>query len=177
MNAPDYKKAKIYHYCGENFKKKANAACLMGAYQIIALNRTAAEAWKVFEKEKFVDYRDAMKGVCSYGCTVNIYLNMQILHCLEGLEWGIKLGWYNPKSFNLTEYQYYEKVENGDLNWIIPGKLLAFSTPVDGDQEFTFGPDYYVPIFKKLGVTMVVRLNNKEYDREVLNCYFFVEIC
>jgi len=31
----NYKKAKIYHYCNENFKKKANAAYLMGAYQVI----------------------------------------------------------------------------------------------------------------------------------------------
>jgi cell division cycle 14 len=69
----------------------------------------------------------------------------------------------------LTEYQYYEKVENGDLNWIIPGKFIAFSTPVDNapSQDFTFSPDYYVPIFKKLGISMVVRLNTKEYDAEV----------
>jgi cell division cycle 14 len=66
------------------------------------------------------------------------------------------------------------------MNWIIPGKFLAFSTPVDSTdaQEFTFGPDYYVPIFKKIGVSMVIRLNNKEYDREV-NKYidFLLEIC
>jgi hypothetical protein len=36
-----------------------------------------------------------------------------------------------------------------------------------GSQDFTFSPDYYVPIFKKLGVAMVVRLNTKEYDAEV----------
>jgi len=61
-------------------------------------------------------------------------------------------------------------VENGDLNWIIPGKFIAFSTPVENlhsSQDFSFSPDYYVPIFKKMGVTAVVRLNNKEYDREV----------
>ncbi len=47
---------------------------------------------------------------------------------------------------------------------------MAFSTPVDaahGAQDLSFSPDYYVPIFKKMGVTMVVRLNTKEYDREV----------
>lgn len=80
------------------------------------------------------------------------------------------MGWYSLKDFNLAEYQYYERVENGDLNWIIPKKFIAFSTPVDSahaEDELTFSPEYYVPIFKKLGVTMVVRLNNKEYDREV----------
>jgi len=155
----DYKKAKIYHYCGENPKKKANAAYLMGAYQIIALKKTAKDAWKPFAKESFPDFRDAMKGVSTYKCTV--------LHCLEGLEWAIKLGWYNSATFNVSEYQYYERVENGDLNWVIPGKFIAFSTPVDTPQDFSFSPDYYVPIFKKFGVTMVIRLNTKEYDREV----------
>jgi cell division cycle 14 len=41
----------------------------------------------------------------------------------------MKLGWYNPKTFNYKEYEQYEKVDNGDMNWIIPGKFLAFSTP------------------------------------------------
>lgn len=60
-------------------------------------------------------------------------------------------------------------MENGDLNWIIPGKFIAFSTPVDSShaQDLSFSPDFYVPIFKKLGVTMVIRLNTKEYDCEV----------
>ena len=92
------------------------------------------------------------------------------MHCLEGLEWAIKLGWYKQADFNISEYQYYEKVENGDLNWVIPGKFVAFSTPVDSSNpalDLCLTPDFYVPIFKKLGVTMVIRLNNKEYDREV----------
>lgn len=89
---------------------------------------------------------------------------------MEALEWAIHLNWYNPTTFNVADYQYYEKVENGDMNWIIPNKFLAFSTPVDsvhGIQELSFSPDYYVPTFKKLGVGLVIRLNNKEYDREV----------
>jgi cell division cycle 14 len=41
----------------------------------------------------------------------------------------MKLGWYNPKTFNYKEYEEFEKVDNGDMNWIIPGKFLAFSSP------------------------------------------------
>jgi cell division cycle 14 len=39
------------------------------------------------------------------------------------------LKWFDYKKFNLRDYEYYEKVENGDLNWIIPGKFVAFSGP------------------------------------------------
>lgn len=33
-------------------------------------------------------------------------------------------------------------------------------------QYRLYTPDDYIPIFKKLGVTRVVRLNKKEYNRE-----------
>ena len=48
---------------------------------------------------------------------------------MRGLEYAIKLKWFDVKTFNLREYEFYEKVENGDLNWIIPGKFIAFSGP------------------------------------------------
>ena len=99
---------------------------------------------------------------CTYKCT--------ILDCLRGLEYGIKLGWYDYKNFNLKEYEHYEKVENGDLNWILPGKFIAFSGPSsttrDADGWRTFTPEDYAPIFKKFGVNVVVRLNKAQYDRE-----------
>lgn len=43
----------------------------------------------------------------------------------------MKLRWFDHRKFNLNEYEHYEKVENGDLNWIIPGKFVAFSSPYD----------------------------------------------
>ena len=36
------------------------------------------------------------------------------------------LDWHLPSSdFNLAEYEHYEQVENGDLNWIVPGEHLC----------------------------------------------------
>lgn len=58
-------------------------------------------------------------------------VEIQLLDCLRGLEYAITLGWFNYKTFNLAEYEHYEKIENGDLNWIIPGKFVAFSSPSD----------------------------------------------
>jgi hypothetical protein len=46
---------------------------------------------------------------------------------LQGVEKGKAAGflpWHaDPSAFNLAEYQHYEQVQNGDLNWIIPGEL------------------------------------------------------
>ena len=81
----------------------------------------------------------------------------------------MKLNWYDPFKFDLKDYQFYEKIENGDINWIIPGRMLAFSTPIDSakEEDCAYTPEYYVPIFKKLGVTMIVRLTAKDYDKDV----------
>ena len=38
---------------------------------------------------------------------------------------------YKFRDFDNKEYEYYEKVENGDLNWIIPNRFIAFMGPVD----------------------------------------------
>ena len=95
----------------------------MGAYLLICKEKSAEEAWSFFEKvdPTFKPFRDAICGECTYQCT--------IYDCLKGLEYGIKLGWYNPKTFNVKEYEEYERVDNGDMNWIIPGKFLSFSSP------------------------------------------------
>lgn len=80
----------------------------------------------------------------------------------------MKLKWFDMKNFNCKDYDFYRKLENGDINWIIPDKILAFSSPfstsnvVEGIQFPT--PNDYIPIFKKLNVTLVIRLNNPKYD-------------
>jgi cell division cycle 14 len=33
------------------------------------------------------------------------------------------------RTFHAKNYTFYHKIENGDMNWIIPGRFLAFSTP------------------------------------------------
>lgn len=164
LQDPNYAKSKIFHHTSLDTNKRANAAYLMGAFQVIILGRSAEEAWEPFSKVKtpFTDFRDASFGTCTYKCT--------ILDCLRGLDYAIKLKWFDVKSFNLRDYEYFEKVENGDLNWIIPGKFVAFSGPSsqskDAEGWRTFTPEDYVPIFKKFGVNLVIRLNKKQYERE-----------
>jgi cell division cycle 14 len=159
-----YSKSRFYHHTSLDNAKRTNAACLMGCFQIIILGRSAEEAWEPFAKAQppLAEYRDAGYTNSPYRCS--------ILDCLRGLEYAIKLKWFDLKSFNLRDYEFYEKVENGDLNWIIPGKFIAFSGPSDAPRDAEgyrrFTPEDYVPIFKKFGVTNVVRLNNKQYEGE-----------
>ena len=62
-------------------------------------------------------------------------------------------------------------LQNGDFNWIVPGKFLAFSGPtqtpiayVDGVKTNT--PETYYEYFRANNLTGVVRFNNKVYDRK-----------
>ena len=54
------------------------------------------------------------------------------------------------------------------MNWIVPGKFLAFSGPSEEERDEdgwrTFTPDDYGPLFKKFNVNTVVRLNKKAYN-------------
>jgi len=161
---PDFSTYRIYHYTSTDPVKRVNAAFLICAYEVIVRGKTGMEAWGPFlHLEPFPDYRDASFGGCSYKCT--------LLHCLRGLEIGIKLGWLDYERFNLEEYEKLEKIENGDMNWIIPGKMLAFSCPsvsaVDESGLRCFTPEDYGPEFKRLGVSSVVRLNKTTYESTV----------
>ena len=101
-------------------------------------------------------------GVCTFHVTV--------LDCLRAVYKAALLGWLDFDTFDLQEYDFYESVENGDLNWIVPGKFIHFSGPsarrmVNAEGWVLLGPEDYVPIFKKAGVTCVIRFNKKVIPR------------
>jgi cell division cycle 14 len=57
-------------------------------------------------------------------------------------------------------------VENGDFNWIIPGKFIAFCGPhsVKNEEEGQHTPESYFSYFRRYNVTTIVRLNKRIYD-------------
>ena len=77
-----------------------------------------------------------------------------MLDCLGGLEYAIRLGWFNYKTFSLAEYEHYEKIENGDLNWIVPNKFVAFSSPSDKTMDKYGVPSFLCRIAPLLLMTM-----------------------
>ncbi|CAD7930458.1 unnamed protein product [Amoebophrya sp. A25] len=163
LNDPALSGKKIVHYCSADPKKRANAAYLACAFQVMILRREADVAYKPFvgAKPAFMPFRDATMSVCTYQNTV--------LDCVRGLEYGMRIKWFDPATFDVQAYDFYEKVEHGDISWVIPDKFLAFSgpsnSPVDGNGYPTFTPEDYVPVFKAANVALVVRLNKKQYDR------------
>ena len=80
------------------------------------------------------------------------------------------MGWYDFKTFDVHEYEYYEQVDHGDLNWIIPNKFVAFMGPsgksIDKDGHKCHAPEDYEHIFKSMNVERVIRLNKPNYSKK-----------
>ncbi|CAM4742975.1 unnamed protein product [Rotaria magnacalcarata] len=156
---------RIIHFTTFDPKKRANAAFLIAAYSIIYLKRTPEEAYKplvsgINAAHPFLPFRDASLGSSSY--------NLTLLDTLQGLYKAMLHGFFDFENFDLDEYEHYEKVENGDLNWIVPRKLLAFSGP-HAKSKIENGyplhaPEAYFTYFRKRNVSTIVRLNKKIYD-------------
>jgi len=70
-----------------------------------------------------------------------------------------------PKGSHGMSHGLCPQVENGDLNWIMPKKLLAFSGPASRSNEVPgyrlHTPEDYWDYFRRKGITAVVRLNKK----------------
>ncbi|KAJ3377883.1 Dual specificity protein phosphatase cdc14a [Entophlyctis sp. JEL0112] len=152
-------------------------------FAVIVQKRQPEEAFLPLSKASppFVPYRDAGYGAATYHIT--------ILDCLKGLHKALNMGLLHLEELDPAEYEFYEKVEHGDLNWITD-KFIAMACPKDdqpaasqfsGNFGYTLGltpksivrkpyPPAYkmqdlVALLKARGTTTVVRLNNKTYDK------------
>ncbi|KAG1945798.1 dual specificity protein phosphatase CDC14AB isoform X2 [Pimephales promelas] len=154
---------RIVHYTSFDQRKRANAAVLIGAYAVIYLKKTPEEAYRALisgSNASYLPFRDASFGNCTY--------NLTVLDSLQGIRKALQHGFLNFETFDVNEYEHYERVENGDLNWIVPGKLLAFSGPhpkskIENGYPL-HAPEAYFPYFRKHNITTIVRLNKKIYE-------------
>ena len=106
-------------------------------------------------------FHDASPCHCTY--------DLCVLDCLRGLVKARSFRFFDFADFDVDEYEHFEQVENGDLNWIVKGRILAFAGPhyrrqVTPEGYCTLTPADYMPYFKKEKVGLVVRLNKKCYN-------------
>ncbi|XP_063372513.1 dual specificity protein phosphatase CDC14B-like [Cydia amplana] len=154
----------IVHYTSSDPRKTANAAFLMGCYGILLLGLSPKDALKPLTMNGSITYRpfqDASDGDSIFTIT--------ILDCLKAIKKARDLGFFNLKDFNYDDYNRLDKIAGGDLNWIVPGKFLAFIGPVDVDYSVNLyhPPEIYMNYFLENDVKMVIRLNKKLYDGDV----------
>nr|XP_054508266.1 dual specificity protein phosphatase CDC14B isoform X11 [Agelaius phoeniceus] len=153
---------KIIHYTGFDQKKQANAAFLIGSYAIIYLRESPEDVYRLIlsGSVSYLPFRDASFGTCSFHLT--------LLDCFHAINKALQYGFLDFSTFDVDEYEHYERAENGDFNWIIPNKFIAFSGPHSRSKIENgyphHAPEAYFPYFKQKKVTTIIRLNKKLYD-------------
>lgn len=162
LNDPAHSSQAIVHCTSSDPKLRTTSVYLACAFLVIVRGVPAEEAFEPFQNVRppLVPYRDATVGSESS-------FDLTILDCLRGLETAIRLKFFSFAGFNARSFSFFQKVENGDMSWIIPGKLLAFAgpsaEPADEMGYPCWTPEDYVPIFEDAGIKLVIRLNRKTY--------------
>lgn len=155
----------VQYYCSTKTQHVANAAMFITSYKLIEQKCRPEEAFAPVAHltPLMKPYRDASSFPSTYDLTV--------FTCLQGLYRGMRLGWYDPRRFDAYRWEFDEQVENGDMNWIIPRKLLAFASPYD-TNEIQGGwrvctPEDLIDCFKEHQVNHIIRLCQRFYDERV----------
>jgi protein-tyrosine phosphatase len=166
-------------FCARNGRRAlTNATFLLGAYMVLRMKMPPIKVSKRFEgidENCFEGYRDATFSPPDF--------RLNLIDCWAGLDQAMERNWLAyptrqaPKLWgriHIDEYIHYDNPLNGDLHEVIPGALIAFQGPEDlctaghhldssrGHRKFA--PAYYLDIFRELGVSAVVRLNEPRYD-------------
>ena len=74
------------------------------------------------------------------------------MHSLRAIQKAKDAGFFDFDDFDCDEYEHYERVQNGDFNWLVPQKFLAFCGPhpqskIDNGYPL-HSPESYFPYFK-----------------------------
>ncbi|XP_017754051.1 PREDICTED: dual specificity protein phosphatase CDC14B-like isoform X2 [Eufriesea mexicana] len=167
LKAVTLRKKKIVHYTTMDPAKRVNAAFLIGSYAILYCKHTAEEAYNCLtnnpDSPSFIMFRDASVGTPWFA--------ISLIECLSAIYKCHKLGFFNFQDFCVKEYECFERVENGDLNWIVPGKFIAFCGPyakfkIENGYPL-HAPESYFRYFHYNNVTTIIRLNKKIYDASI----------
>ncbi|XP_017786552.1 PREDICTED: dual specificity protein phosphatase CDC14B-like [Nicrophorus vespilloides] len=155
---------KIVHYTSSDPNKRVNAAYLIGAYCIIYLNMDPRFVYRKLLDSggSFRQFVDASQGISRY--------TLKLIECLNGVQKAKFFNFFDFNDFNVAEYDLYDKIQNGDFNWLLPRKFLALIGPIDKEiSPNGHAPSFYIKYFLKNDVRTVVRLNNKLYDPYVFS--------
>jgi cell division cycle 14 len=155
----------LHFYVSPNQEAKSNAALYITAFRMLHRRMSPEEAFKPLKPiaSALKPFRDAS--------TLPSTFDLTVLDCLRGLKRAMDLGWFDMETFDPETWARLEAIENGDMNWIIPNKLLAFASPyptnVIGEGIYVATPADVIPTFRGLGITHIVRLNKQFYDADV----------
>ena len=163
----DYPNIDLYLYCPVYSTNLSNIFIYLNILKLVLHDNDSISSYqrsnlqgKILSRENYPEFRDASSSPSTFGLNVH--------DCIEGFLKAFHLGWYNFKTFNPDEYQRLQLPENGNINWIIPQKLLAFASPHDfsniSANYNSTSPEILASIFQQLNIKTLIRLSPLIYD-------------
>ncbi len=158
-------------YTKSDARSRANAGCMLAVYMVLIQSWPPHLALAPLAEADppVMPFRDAGYSQADYCLSIQDV----VYGCWKAKDKGL----INLTDFNCEEYETYERVENGDFNWVSP-HFIAFASPsldskgtkkeIDSmayhrnEKAFMSVLDY----FEDHDIGLVVRLNKPLYDRK-----------
>lgn len=153
----------IVFYSSCSPKARANAACLLCCYMVLVQSWAPHQVLQPIcqADPPFQSFRDAGYSSADFEITIQ--------DIVYGVWRAKERGLIELISFNLEEYEQYERVDQGDFN-VIADSFIALASPQNSlrsksgllNEPFVQVIDY----FKRNNVQLVVRLNSPLYNAD-----------
>lgn len=159
---PRLAKRELVYYCDPDTAYLTNTAFLLGAYLVLVEKWSPESAAKIFENIEpcpFRQFRDATHVPSTF--------DLCLLDCFRGLARAVESRFFSYESFDVEDYEMLDDAEHADVHIMCP-KFIAFRGPLAKAKanRWALKPEQFVPLFKELNVSGVVRLNDADtYDK------------
>ncbi|KAG7876754.1 hypothetical protein KL938_004367 [Ogataea parapolymorpha] len=160
LNDSANKSKAVVFYSSTGAKQRTNAACLLCCYMVLVQNWSPHQVLQPIAQQEppFCGFRDAGYSNADFELTIQ--------DVVYGVWRAKERGMLDITSFNLEEYEQYERVDQGDFN-VISKDFIAFASPKQSrpgaplNEPFRKVLEYFV----NNNVQLVVRLNSHLYDK------------
>ncbi|KAF4637692.1 hypothetical protein G7Y89_g368 [Cudoniella acicularis] len=181
LGAPENKDKPVVFWSKADARSRANAACILASYMVLIQSWAPHLALAPIAQADppLMPFRDAGYSQADYGITIQ--------DVVYGVWRAKEQGFCALPSFDLEEYERYERVDQGDFNWLTPD-FLAFASPqhtpvapilpssplyatlpstleaVDAHPTLPTPFKNVLKHFKQRNIGLVVRLNSELYS-------------
>lgn len=160
LNEPSNKNKCVGFYSSNDNKQRSNAACILCCYMVLIQNWAPHQVLLPLAQidPPFMPFRDAGYSHADFEITIQ--------DVVYGVWRAKERNLIDMRSFNLEEYEQYERVDQGDLN-ILANDFIPFASPKQSRPGAPLNEPFkkVLEFFTKQNVKLVVRLNSHLYDK------------
>ncbi|GMF00248.1 unnamed protein product [Ambrosiozyma monospora] len=155
LNDPSNERKAVVFYSSPNVKERTNAACILCCYLVLVQNWSPHQVLQPIAQydPPFMSFRDAGYSHADFGLTIQ--------DVVYGMWRAKERKMVDITSFNLEEYEQYERVDQGDFN-VISKDFIAFASPKQSRPGAPLNQPFkkVLEFFVNNNVQLVVRLNS-----------------